>query len=41
MREIDEKRWGICRHTGEPVEQIFNGVSDDALDEKGWLCLHD
>ena len=40
MREFGDRRQGICFVTGEPVEQVWDGVSNDADDEFGWLCLH-
>lgn len=42
-KEEEEKeiRVGICRHTNRRVLQIRDEDSDDAIDEKGWLCLHD
>jgi hypothetical protein len=40
MRKIGDRRIGECKHTGEAVEQVYDGVSDDAPDEVGWLCLH-
>lgn len=33
-------RVGICRHTKKEVLQYYDGVSDDADDMRGWLCLH-
>lgn len=42
MKSIkDEIRVGICKHTNRRVLQIKDVASDDAIDEKGWLCLHD
>ena len=40
MVKIGTKRAGICRHIDEMVEQVYDGVSNDAPDQKGWLCLH-
>ena len=37
----NEIRIGFCKHTSRKVLQIKDVASDDALDEKGWLCLHD
>jgi hypothetical protein len=34
------QRIGKCRHTGKRIKQAYDGVSDDADDEFGWLCLH-
>ncbi len=39
--QIDEVRVGLCRHTNCSVLQCYDGFSDDAKDETGWLCLHD
>ena len=33
-------RVGHCRHTRKPVLQYRDNYSNDAIDEKGWLCLH-
>jgi hypothetical protein len=35
------RRVGLCRATGRRVVQHYDGQSDDASDEFGWLCLHD
>jgi hypothetical protein len=37
--EIGSVRIGICRHTGVQVSQVYDGVSNDASDSKGWLCI--
>lgn len=37
----EELRIGICKHTGRKLLQVKDENSDDAIDEKGWLCLHD
>lgn len=37
----NEIRIGVCRHTDRKVLQIKDACSDDAVDEIGWLCLHD
>jgi len=34
-------RIGICKHTKRKVLQIKDESQNDAIDEKGWLCLHD
>ncbi|KAF2518996.1 hypothetical protein E0W68_06985 [Flavobacterium salilacus subsp. salilacus] len=34
-------RVGVCKHTGKKVLQIKDNDSDNAIDEKGWLCLHE
>lgn len=34
-------RIGICKHTKQKVLQIKDELEDDAIDEKGWLCLHE
>lgn len=36
-----ELRVGICKHTGRKILQIRDECSDDGIDEKGWMCLHD
>lgn len=41
MSKIGDERIGLCRHTNSSVTQIYDGVSNDADDEFGWLCLHD
>ena len=40
MAKINDTRIGICKHTFLLIEQVYDGVSDDATDEKGWFCLH-
>ena len=37
----EKLRIGICKHTGRKILQVKDENSDDAIDEKGWLCLHD
>ena len=37
----NEIRVGICKETNRKVLQMKDIASDDAIDEKGWLCLHD
>lgn len=34
-------RIGICKHTKREVLQIKDKYEDDAIDEKGWMCLHE
>lgn len=40
-RKFGEQRTGMCRHKNIKVKQAYDGVSDDADDQFGWLCLHD
>lgn len=37
---IGDRRIGRCRHSGVEVVQEYDGVSNDAVDEFGWCCLH-
>ncbi|NDK56729.1 hypothetical protein [Pontibacter fetidus] len=40
-RDHNTIRVGICKYTSRKVLQLRDFPSNDAIDEKGWLCLHD
>lgn len=41
QRRINDLRVGPCKYTKHEIVQCYDGASDDAFDEFGWLCLHD
>jgi len=38
--KIGMTRTGVCKHTTRLSKQVFDGVSNDAKDQKGWCCIH-
>ena len=40
MEETKKIRIGTCKHNNILILQYKDNESNDAPDEKGWLCLH-